>query len=92
MEVGKVLDATVVNMRFVKLLDTDTLLKVALDHDTLVTLEESVIQGGAGSACAEYLAAFGLGIRCSFWVYPIPSWSTASATKSSHRWDWTLMA
>jgi 1-deoxy-D-xylulose-5-phosphate synthase len=53
-------DATVVNMRFVKPLDTDLLKKVALEHDFLVTLEDGAIQGGAGSACLEALTAMGI--------------------------------
>jgi 1-deoxy-D-xylulose-5-phosphate synthase len=53
-------DATVVNMRFVKPLDTELLKKVALEHDFLVTLEDGAIQGGAGSACLEALTAMGI--------------------------------
>jgi 1-deoxy-D-xylulose-5-phosphate synthase len=47
-------------MRFVKPLDTELLKKVALEHDFLVTLEDGAIQGGAGSACLEALAAMGI--------------------------------
>jgi 1-deoxy-D-xylulose-5-phosphate synthase len=53
------LDATVINMRFVKPLDLDTLAWAAQNHDLLVTVEEHVVQGGAGSACAEGLVALG---------------------------------
>ena len=53
-------DATVANMRFVKPLDTDLVQKLAREHDALVTIEENVIAGGAGSAVAEALAAAGL--------------------------------
>jgi 1-deoxy-D-xylulose-5-phosphate synthase len=53
-------DATVANMRFVKPLDTDLVLKLAREHDALVTIEENVIAGGAGSAVAEALAAGGV--------------------------------
>ncbi len=49
------LDATVADMRFVKPLDTDLIDALADDHDLLVTLEENVIAGGAGSAVTEYL-------------------------------------
>ncbi len=49
------LDATVADMRFVKPLDTDLIDALADDHDLLVTLEENVIAGGAGSAVSEYL-------------------------------------
>jgi 1-deoxy-D-xylulose-5-phosphate synthase len=51
------LDATVVNMRFVKPLDADLLAQVAATHDALVTVEENVVMGGAGSACAEALSS-----------------------------------
>ncbi len=56
------LDATVVNMRFVKPLDVDLVLRLARDHDALVTVEENVIAGGAGSAVAEALAAAGVAV------------------------------
>ena len=54
------LDATVVNMRFVKPLDVELVLRMAREHDALVTIEENVIAGGAGSAVAEALAAAGV--------------------------------
>ena len=54
------LDATVVNMRWVKPLDTDLLMQVAAGHEMLVTLEEGAVMGGAGSAVAEVLAAAGV--------------------------------
>ncbi|HRD33988.1 MAG TPA: 1-deoxy-D-xylulose-5-phosphate synthase [Rhodocyclaceae bacterium] len=49
LEVGETLDATVINMRFVKPLDTDIVLRLAETHDLLVTLEENALIGGAGS-------------------------------------------
>jgi 1-deoxy-D-xylulose-5-phosphate synthase len=52
-------DATVVNMRFVKPLDGDLLREIAATHQALVTLEENVVAGGAGSACSELLDAAG---------------------------------
>ena len=54
------LDATVANMRFVKPLDRELVLKLAHEHDVLVTVEENVVAGGAGSAVAELLAAEGV--------------------------------
>jgi 1-deoxy-D-xylulose-5-phosphate synthase len=51
------LDATVVDMRFVKPLDTDLLKKLAQSHSLLVTVEENVINGGAGSGVNEFLLA-----------------------------------
>jgi len=55
-EAGEALDATVVNMRFVKPLDDDLINQVAKSHDLIVTLEENVIAGGAGSAVNESLS------------------------------------
>ena len=54
------LDATVVNMRFVKPLDSELVLRMAREHSMLVTAEENTIQGGAGSAVAECLAQNGV--------------------------------
>ena len=59
---GNDLDATVVNMRFVKPLDIALVCDLALSHDLIVTAEENVIAGGAGSACAEALQAAGIDI------------------------------
>ncbi|NBT33946.1 MAG: 1-deoxy-D-xylulose-5-phosphate synthase [Betaproteobacteria bacterium] len=53
------LHATVVNMRFVKPLDHDMIVEISHRHDLLVTIEEHVISGGAGSAVAEALVALG---------------------------------
>ena len=53
-------DATVANMRFVKPLDVELLARLARTHDALVTVEENVVAGGAGSACAEALAELGI--------------------------------
>jgi 1-deoxy-D-xylulose-5-phosphate synthase len=56
---GNALDATVVNMRFIKPLDMAMIETIANTHDMIVTVEEHVISGGAGSACAEALVALG---------------------------------
>lgn len=56
---GEALDATVVNMRFVKPIDRAMIEKIANSHGLIVTVEEHVIMGGAGSACAEALVALG---------------------------------
>jgi 1-deoxy-D-xylulose-5-phosphate synthase len=58
---GQALNATVVNMRFVKPIDSALLEELALTHDAFVTVEEHVVMGGAGSACAEALAQAGIG-------------------------------
>ena len=56
LEVAEVIDATVVNMRFVKPLDEDLLKTIASNHDGIVLIEDSCVMGGAGSACLEFLA------------------------------------
>ncbi len=58
--IGERLDATVVNMRFIKPIDEALILEIAGRHSALVTLEENAVQGGAGSAVAEVLAAEGV--------------------------------
>jgi 1-deoxy-D-xylulose-5-phosphate synthase len=60
LDAGAELDATVVNMRFVKPLDDALVAQLARTHALLVTLEESAVMGGAGSAVAESLAAQGV--------------------------------
>lgn len=54
------LDATLVNMRFVKPLDKAMVRELAQTHDLLVTLEDNAVMGGAGSAVNEYLHEAGL--------------------------------
>ncbi|MEL7580286.1 1-deoxy-D-xylulose-5-phosphate synthase [Pseudoalteromonas sp. D15MCD-2] len=51
------LNATVIDMRFIKPLDTDAISELLGSHDVIVTLEDNAIAGGAGSAVNEYLAA-----------------------------------
>ena len=60
LQAAEKLDATVVNMRWAKPLDTELLLQLAAEHEALVTVEEGCIMGGAGSAVAEALHAAGL--------------------------------
>lgn len=54
------LDATLVNMRFVKPLDVAMVETLAMEHDLIVTIEENVLAGGAGSAVNEHLVATGI--------------------------------
>ncbi|RDS84587.1 1-deoxy-D-xylulose-5-phosphate synthase [Dyella monticola] len=61
-EIAEEIDATLVNMRFVKPLDETLLLELATRHDAFVTLEDNAIAGGAGSAVAECLAAHGMSV------------------------------
>ena len=60
LQAAEKLDATVANMRFVKPLDEAMVLQLAQSHRLLVTVEENTVQGGAGSAVAEYLHRHGL--------------------------------
>src|SRR5687767_12745636 len=55
LEAGEALDATVVNMRFVKPLDAELIKQLSENHELLVTVEEHQIMGGAGSAVCEVL-------------------------------------
>ena len=52
---AQTLDATVVNMRFVKPLDENIINKIQQEHDLIVTVEDNVIKGGAGSGVNEFL-------------------------------------
>ncbi|TMO30914.1 MULTISPECIES: 1-deoxy-D-xylulose-5-phosphate synthase [Pseudoalteromonas] len=54
---AEALNATVIDMRFIKPLDTDAISELLNNHDVIVTLEDNAIAGGAGSAVNEYLAA-----------------------------------
>jgi 1-deoxy-D-xylulose-5-phosphate synthase len=60
LEAAESLDATVVNMRFVKPLDMDLLQEMSKTHDLIVTVEEHQVMGGAGSAVCEALARSGI--------------------------------
>jgi 1-deoxy-D-xylulose-5-phosphate synthase len=57
---AELLNASVANMRYVKPLDEELVSSLANDHDLLVTVEENVIEGGAGSAVAECLQQLGI--------------------------------
>jgi len=61
LEAAEELDATVANMRFVKPLDEALVAELAASHDLLVTVEENVVMGGAGSAVLEALQKMGKG-------------------------------
>lgn len=55
LEAGGALDATVVDMRFVKPMDKDLIRELAKSHKKLITIEDNVVSGGAGSAVAEFI-------------------------------------
>jgi 1-deoxy-D-xylulose-5-phosphate synthase len=57
LKVGETLNATVVDMRFVKPLDEALVRQLATGHELLITVEENSVMGGAGSAVSEFLAA-----------------------------------
>ncbi len=60
LQAAEQLNATVVNMRFIKPLDVDLVRNLAQTHDILVSVEEGAKMGGAGSAIAEFLAEAGI--------------------------------
>lgn len=75
-----VVDATVVDMRFVKPLDADLIRQLASSHSLLVTVEEHAIAGGAGAAVSEFLSAeqvliavLHIGIRDAFIEHATPA-------------------
>ena len=61
-EVAGHLDGTLLDMRFVKPLDREALLEAAKAHDLVVVAEDSVLDGGAGSAVLEVLSEAGLSV------------------------------
>ncbi len=60
LQAGEEIDATVVDMRFIKPLDEAQIVKIACSHDLVITIEENVVTGGAGSAVNEFLASKGI--------------------------------
>ena len=60
MDAGERLNATVLNMRFVKPIDEELVTEITSSHDLIVTIEEHVVAGGAGSAVNEVLAKHGI--------------------------------
>ena len=86
LKVAEELDATVVDMRFIKPLDQDMLQRIAAAHDAVVTVEEGAVRGGAGSACLEELQQLGwtlpvlnLGLPDTWLEHGDPAQVTASA-------------
>jgi 1-deoxy-D-xylulose-5-phosphate synthase len=57
LQASESLDATVVNMRFIKPLDESMVLEISRSHDYIVTIEENAIMGGAGAAVLECMQA-----------------------------------
>ena len=63
-EVAEELDATLIDMRFVKPIDREMIIRAASEHDLLCTVEDGVAMGGAGSAVLETLSEMGLEVPC----------------------------
>src|SRR5438552_2217622 len=63
LEAAADLNATVANMRFVKPLDRELVYRLATSHELLVTVEENVVNGGAGGAVIEALAEDGIAAK-----------------------------
>src|ERR1700730_6841914 len=59
-KIAEHLDATIVNMRFVKPLDEKMIVSIATRHRAIITIEENAIMGGAGAAVGELVTATGL--------------------------------
>jgi 1-deoxy-D-xylulose-5-phosphate synthase len=55
-DISKDLDANLIDMRFVKPIDTSCIIKCANHSELIVTLEDNVVAGGAGSAINEFIA------------------------------------
>ncbi len=70
LEVAEQVNATVVNMRFIKPIDEEMILQMAEGHEQLVTIEENVVPGGAGSAVNEVLAAHNVNVRVANYGLP----------------------
>ena len=60
LKIAERLDATVVNMRFIKPMDEDLMIAMATRHRAIITIEENATIGGAGSAVGELLASEGI--------------------------------
>jgi 1-deoxy-D-xylulose-5-phosphate synthase len=75
---GGKIDATVVDMRFVKPMDEALVREMAGSHELLVTVEENAIMGGAGAAVSEFLARKTCSSRCCTWACRTFMWSTPS--------------
>ena len=69
-EISKKLSLTLVDMRFVKPLDKDIIDELSTTHEHLITIEDNVITGGAGSSVNEYLVDRGYEITITNFGIP----------------------
>jgi 1-deoxy-D-xylulose-5-phosphate synthase len=69
-KIGEELDATVVNMRFVKPMDESLIVELCANHDLIVTVEENAMQGGAGSGVNEVIATHGIAQKIANYGLP----------------------
>lgn len=86
------LNATLVDMRFVKPLDEALVASLAASHDVLVTLEENAVMGGAGSGVNEYLMANRLPVPYSIWACLISLFRKAHKRKFAPSCRWMPLA
>ncbi len=63
LEVANQINATVINMRFVKPIDEEMIIRTSNNHTLIVTIEDNVIMGGAGSAVNEVIAAHQISVK-----------------------------
>ncbi len=87
---AETLNATVINMRFVKPLDEEAILAITKDHQILVTVEENVIQGGAGSAVNEFILTKKL--KCDMLNIGLPDAFIQQGNQVEIRYDLGLSA
>lgn len=64
LEAAVALEASVINMRFIKPLDTELLERLTEDHPCWVTLEDQAVRGGAGSTVLQWLSQQQKPVRC----------------------------
>ena len=62
-QAAEILNATLIDMRFVKPLDQQALISAATEHDLFVTIEDGAIKGGAGSEVAEFILANDIDVK-----------------------------
>jgi 1-deoxy-D-xylulose-5-phosphate synthase len=84
---GEELDATVINMRFIKPIDADLLAEIAGNHTLLVSIEENAIVGGAGSEIQRILDERAINVPMMRWDFP-----TASSTTANRDCCWRNLA